>query len=532
MSAPARPLTGLLRHLAGERGAIAATVALVVVSLLSLGAIAVLSAVAVGRAAVHGTVPSAGFWFVLAALVLFRAALTWGEMDASHSLAFRVLARLRLALFDRYAVALPTRRRENVGQAAATAMTDTERLEFFYAHTVAQLLAAGINAVAGFVLLSVVHPALAAVAGVALAAITATVPLGTRRLERLGAEVVTATGRLSDRVVDTLGGLREVLGYGLHEPVRRQVAETGGEAARAAGRLETAHRVLAGVREAVVTLAAVGVLATAIASGTPAEYVAALVVLALATVGPVADAAATCAQLPSLRAAAARVGEELARPPVVGRTGTTAVPPDGPLGLRFRDVSFGYDHRRVLDGFTLEAAPGEHVGLRGPSGAGKSTVVALAGRLWDPDSGHVELTGESGAMPLTALADTDLRSLVGVVEQDGRLFAGTVAEELAGDGTDLEELLDRLGLTDVVGPNDHLGEGGLRLSGGQQARLRLARTLARHPRVLVLDEPTADLDSAAAARVTALLRTLPITLLVVSHRADTLATMDRIITLD
>ncbi|MFE6511645.1 ATP-binding cassette domain-containing protein [Nocardioides sp. NPDC057767] len=532
-TAPARPLTGLLGHLGGERRAIAATIGLVVVSQVCLGAISVLLAAAVGHAVVLHSAPPSWFWALLAGLVVLRAVLTWGEMDASHALAFRVLARLRMALFDRYAVALPTRRRENVGRAASTAMSDTERLEFFYAHTVAQLAAAAVNALLGLVLLAVVEPVLALVTLTGLALVLSTVPLGRRRLEALGGEVVEATGTLSDRVVDVLGGLREVLGYGIHGPVRRQIRETGAVAARAAGRLEITHRVLAGAREAAVTLVGVGVLVGVIGRDVAAEHVAALVVLALATVAPVADASATCARLPALRAAAARVGTELARPAALTHHAPSAALPEGPLGLTMSGVGFGYDDRRVLDGFDLTIAPGEHVGLRGASGAGKSTVVALASRLWDPDAGTVALTdAASGQVAIAAVSDTDLRAALATVEQDGALFTGTVREAVAAPSTtdaEIEDLLARLGLAGTVTPESHIGEGGLRLSGGQRARLRLARAVLHRPRILLLDEPTADLDEASARLVTDLLGTVSATMLVVSHRHRTLAAMDRVV---
>lgn len=532
-TAPRRPLTALFGHLGGERRAISATIVLVVVSQVCLGAISVLLAAAVGRAVVLGEAPPGWFWVLLAGLVALRALLTWGEMDASHALAFRVLARLRMALFDRYAVALPTKRRENVGRAASTAMADTERLEFFYAHTVAQLVAAAVNALLGLALLTFVEPALALVTLVALALVLSTVPLGRHRLEALGQEVVEATGALSDRVVDVLGGLREVLGYGLHEPVRRQIRETGSDAARSAARLETTQRVLAGAREAAVTLAGVGVLVSVLARDVTAEHVAALVVLALATVAPVADAAATCARLPALRASAARVGDELSRPAVITRNTPPAALPDGPLGLVMSGVGFGYAERRVLDGFDLTVAPGEHVGLRGPSGAGKSTVVALASRLWDPDSGTIELAGsETARVAISAVENAALRAALTTVEQDGALFSGTVREAIAGPTTtdaEIESLLARLGLADAVSTESHIGEGGLRLSGGQRARLRLARAVLHRPRILILDEPTADLDEDSARRVTDLLDTIPATMLVVSHRPQTLAGMDRVV---
>jgi ATP-binding cassette, subfamily C, bacterial CydC len=530
-------LGALVGYLGRERRAIVGTVVLVTVSLVTLGVLAVLPAYALGRVVVEGTLPPAWSWAALAGLVVLRGMLTWAEMDASHSLAYRVLARLRMALFDRYAVALPTRRRENVGHAAATAMADTERLEFFYAHTVAQLVAGVVNLVAGLLILAVVHPPLALVvlAAAAVLAVTGRVHAGHTRA--LGREVADRTSALSGRVVDVLGGLREVLGYRLQEPVRAEVAEAGVRVAEAAGRLETATRMLTAVREAAVTVAAAAVLAVAAFGGVAPALVPAVVVLALVTIAPAADAAATIAQLHPLRASAARVRDELQRPAVAPLAPAPgAVLPEGPLGLAIRDVTFAYADHPVLDGFCLEVEPGEHVALTGPSGVGKSTVVALAGRLWDPDAGEMVLTGASGEVPLRALADAELRRTVAVVEQDGRLFSGTVAENLLVHGrssrADLIAGLETLDLAQVIGPDEQLGEGGVRLSGGQQARLRLLRAILARPRVLVVDEPTADLDPASAAKVHDILYSLPCTLLVVSHQEKTLTGADRVVSLE
>lgn len=521
-----------LRH---ERRAIVATTAVVTLSLVGLGALAVGSAYVVGHAVVDGSTPGLPVWLLLAGLVLLRALLTWVEMDLSHALAFRVLARLRTALFDRYAVALPTRRRENTGHAAATALTDTERLEFFYAHTVAQLVAAVLNALLGVLLLALADPALAGVVLLALAVVTATSWLGRARLRALGTEATTLASDLSGRVVDVLGGLREVLGYGLGERVRGEVAAHGAAAARAAGRVEVLTRLLTGLREAVTVLAAAAVLVVVAWGDVPAADGAALVVLALVTLAPAADAVATLAQLQPLVASAERVRAELVRPPVVAPVLDPVALPEGPLGLAFRAATFAYDARPVLGALDLVVAPGEHVGLTGPSGVGKSTAVALAGRLWDPDAGVVALTSAAGDLPLDRIADSDLRAAVAVVEQDAALLAGTVADGLLGGTSasreDLARLLDAVGLAEVIGPDDVLGESGVRLSGGQRARLRLVRALLRRPRVLVVDEPTADLDAVAAGRVEDLLRAFEGTLLVVSHRPSTLAATHRLVEL-
>ncbi|GAB3171299.1 ABC transporter ATP-binding protein [Myceligenerans halotolerans] len=536
-----------LRH---EYRAIALTTAVVTVSLLALSTLTVLPAFALGRAVVLGEVPAPWFWAAMAGLVLTRALLTWSEMDLSHSVAYRVLARLRIALFDRYAVALPSRRRENTGDAAATALTDTEKLEFFYAHTVAQLFAAAVVCLTGLTLLTVAYPPLAVVALVCLAGVGGTAVIGRRRLHDLGVLATEQTGALSSHVVDVLGGLREVLGYGLAARVGADVAARGADAARTAGRIETTQRVLAALRETGVTVAVVAVLTVAAFGGVAPEHLAGLVTMALATIAAAADAATTLTQLRPIEASAARVRDELTRPAVVVPAERPRPLSDGPLALSFRDVTFGYGGTVVLDRFCLDVAPGERVGVRGPSGAGKSTLVALAGRLWDPDDGVVALTGGGGTgavdgspgapgraeVGLTELADAELRGAVGVVEQDGRLFSGTVAENLLrGTGAseaELHRVLEALGLRGVVGPDDGVGEGGLRLSGGQHSRLRLARAALRRPRVLVVNEPTADLDADSAHRVHELLASLSCTLLVVSHQERTLAGMDRVIDLN
>ncbi len=527
----------LVAFLGREKRAIVGTAVLVTVSLLTLGALAVLPAYFLGLAVVAGEPPPAWSWVCLAGVVLLRGVLTWAEMDVSHSLAYRVLARLRMALFDRYAVALPTRRRENVGHAAATAVADTERLEFFYAHTAAQLAAAAVNLAVGLVILAAVHPPLAMVVLAAAAALAVTGRLYAARMSALGQEAADRTSALSGRLVDVLGGLREVLGYRLQERVRAEIAEAGTRAAEAGGRLETAIRMLAAARETVVTLAAVAVLAVAALGDVAPTLVPAVVVLAIVTIAPAADAIATVAQLHPLRASATRVRNELGRAAVVPRAPAPGMPlPDGPLGLTFRDVSFGYGDRLVLEGFCLDVAAGEHVALAGPSGIGKSTVVALAGRLWDPDAGQVAVVGGVGEVSLRRLADAELRRAVAVVEQDGRLFSGTVADNLLVHGrssrTELAAGLETLDLTSVIGPDDQLGEGGVRLSGGQQARLRLLRAILARPRVLVVDEPTADLDGVTAARVHDVLYSLPCTLLVVSHQEKTLRGADRVVRLE
>ncbi|MDA0565220.1 ABC transporter ATP-binding protein/permease [Streptomonospora sp. S1-112] len=515
-------------------------------SALALAALTVLTAWAVGHAVVDRTPPGAAWWVLVGGLVLARTVLTWQEMDVSHALAYRVLARLRMALFDAYARSVPGRRREHSGRAAAVAMGDIEKLEFFYAHTVAQLGASITVFLTTLITASVLLPEAGAVMLGGSAVVATTALYWARTARRLGEREQHERSALSERIVDALGALREVLAYRL---ASRIIAETDTATRRATAitrRRELLAQLVTAVRELVVTAVVVGVIAVSAAAagvltdGADARLspalLPALVALAVAGVAATTEATTTLTQLHPLIASAGRVAAGLNRPPVVTVPRAPRRLPDGPLGLRFRDVSFAYDSRRpTLTAWSAEVAPGEHAGLAGPSGAGKSTVIALAARLWDPSAGTVELVTADGAgFPVSELDDTALRGAVALVDQDATLFHGTVRDNLLRGGrprpdSDLAAVLARVGATGWIGLDDDLGEDGVRLSGGQKARLCLARALARRPRVLLVDEVTASLDPDTEQAISDVIADFDGTVLIASHRPETLARCDRII---
>ncbi|GAA4739123.1 ABC transporter ATP-binding protein [Actinomycetospora chibensis] len=251
-----------------------------------------------------------------------------------------------------------------------------------------------------------------------------------------------------------------------------------------------------------------------------------------------------------------RVFEVLDLEPTLTEPETPTPLPAGPLGVRLHDVRFTYpsasqvslasleevarlDDRvehEILHGVGLSVAPGGMLALVGPSGAGKSTIASLLPRLYDVDSGGVEI----GGVDVRELSFADLRGAVGVVTQDGHLFHDTVRANLAyaaPDATDaqlreamvrarLGELLDELpaGLDTVVGERGH------RLSGGERQRLTIARLLLASPRVVVLDEATAHLDSESEYAVQEALTEALVgrTAVVIAHRLSTVRAADTI----
>ena len=217
--------------------------------------------------------------------------------------------------------------------------------------------------------------------------------------------------------------------------------------------------------------------------------------------------------------------------------------PDGPLGLRFDDVTFRTDDHRVLNDLTLDIRPGETLALIGPAGSGKSMAVQLAGGFYRPDSGSLSLTADGRPLPYDTLARADLRRAVTVVFDEAFLYSSTIRDNIAmgTDATDDEvrhaadlaqatEFIDRLddGMDTVV------GERGLTLSGGQRQRIALARALLARPRVLILDDATSAIDATTEARILAGLRRelSDVTVLAVAHRQSTLDLAERVAIID
>ncbi|MFE2506792.1 ABC transporter ATP-binding protein [Streptomyces rubiginosohelvolus] len=550
-SVPSGALRSLLPVLGAHRATVLRTCLAALVDQAALVALVTLAAYTVGTAVTEHRPPAPGTVAVLVGLVLLRALATWREMDLSHDLAYRVLAELRVRVFDGMARSAPARiagRRS--GDLAATALGDVEALEFFYAHAIAQLLASGVVFAVSAVVLAALGPwLLLAVVPAALLLIWSPLVEARGRAER-GHRTRSALAELSSETVESVDGLRELLMTGSLNRRRARLRSAGRRLARAQ-RAEQSWETGAGAaRDLLVVGAVIGVVAAAAHAASAGRldgaWAPAAMALALGALAPVAESAAALGRAGGLRAAAARVGAAVHAP--AGAPASTAprpVPP-GPLGLRLRGVRFGYGGDAVLDRVDLTVRPGETVALVGASGAGKSTCAHLLARYWDPAEGSVELVPPDPAHPvdLRNLAEDDLRAAVSVVGQEAPLFHGTLAENLrlGAPGATADELdaVARICGVDTVadalpdGLDTPVGERGATLSGGQRARVALARGLLSGPRVLVLDETTAHLDHRGDAELARALAAYSATraTLVIAHRPATVRRADRIAVLD
>lgn len=482
----------------------------------------------------------------LVGLATFAALAAWRESWVSHDLAYRLIATLRGRVFDALRRALPTRTQQRrTGDLLTTVVADIETLEWLYAHTAAQTLSAFLVLAASVTVSFIISPLLLLV-WLPLLVIGVAVPLLTnRRAQRDSEQLAQGAANLRSELLDTVRGMRELTGSGrLPAQLDRLTGETRSLArlqAREASRLG-AERGIADFVLAFAVLGSIAFMMLARAS-VAAEYVPLAITVAVAGLGPAAQIADLLRNTGTLRSAAERITTVLEQPPSV----PDATPRQHPqitheTGLVFDEVQFAYDtqkQHRVLDGFSLHLRPGEIVALTGPSGAGKTTAAQLALRMWDPDGGSVRVDG----VDLRDLSDEELRSRVATVPQSSPLLRGTIRSNillgnpLAPD-TAIGEAAESVGLLDPAaglpaGLDQAVSEHGAGLSGGQRARVALARALVNSPSILILDEPTASLDPEADAIVMEFLqRRQNCAILLIAHRSETIARAHRIVRLD
>lgn len=209
--------------------------------------------------------------------------------------------------------------------------------------------------------------------------------------------------------------------------------------------------------------------------------------------------------------------------------------------IRYDDVSFHYPSspHPSLEGIDIEIRGGETVAFAGTSGSGKSTLVKLLTGLYAPTKGKILLNGID--MKKT---DTEaLRKRIGIVAQETQLFAGTIRENLAfvnprATDSQMKEALESARAHHLIergekGLDNRIGEGGIKLSGGEKQRLAIARALLRDPDILIFDEATSALDSITEKSITETVRELKenrpgVIFILIAHRLSTLAHADRI----
>ncbi len=497
---------------------------------------------------------AAGFPFpggFTAALVLvglcgvLRGPLRYGEQMCNHYLAFKLLALVRDRVFGALRRLAPAKLEgRDKGDLVSLVTADIELLEVFYAHTlspvlIALLVSAGMVAFLGSISGAFGWLALASylVVGVALPWI------GSKASGQAGRQLREGIAGMNAFVLDSLRGLRETLQFGRASERAAQLTERmdAHEAVERAQKGRTAlfgaaiNGVVFALDVAMILVAGGLVFAGQLPAGAALVAIAAF----MSSFGPVIAVANLGTTLQQTFASGARVLELLREEPQTQEV-TDGVDLAAFTGAGAQGVDFSYGSVPVLHDVSLTVEPGSVVQIAGRSGSGKSTLCKLFLRFWDTTRGIVELSGED----IRQINTASLRANESCMTQDTHLFMGTLAENIliAKPDATQEELLaacEKAALTDFLarlpqGLNTTVGELGDTLSGGERQRIGLARMFLHEAPLMLLDEPTSNLDSLNEAAVLKALRSGKgdRTVILVSHRPSTAALADKVITVE
>lgn len=539
------PLRAISKHLAPHRGLFWRVIVVSWALMVAAMATPVVSVLA--AATLLDGSGSAAPLAILTTLVVIGGLLAWTDSWVSHVLAYRVIDTMRLAVHASLARLAPLglgRRRS--GETASAAMSDAEQLEWFFAHTIAQVAAgaAAASTVSVGAVLWLGAPGLIVPAGQVVLLVIPV--LGLRVAQRQGSDLRSRVADLSAASVEMRQSARELvlLDRLAHARDGLRALTLDVQSARRSIALRT------GLEQAAIEMVAAStslsmlvVVGSRVSDGSvPSSLLPTAVVLAGVALAPVLTMVASSQRIAEMSAAATRIND------LVDAPSTRTPRPDsggqdlqGTPGLTMSEVKLVYPGTDtvVLDEIDFTVAAGEHVAVVGASGAGKTTLVHLLVRFFEPTSGSIVFDGtDVRGEPVGTT-----RGRISLVDQHPHVFRSTVRHNLliARDDADdalLWKVLADVGLDDHVrslpaGLDTVLAEHGRTWSSGQRQRLGLARGVLRDPAVLILDEPTANLDQLAEQafmeRVTALRAGR--TTIVISHRASTIAHCTRILLL-
>ena len=498
---------------------------------------------------------------VMIVIAVLRGILHYAEQYCNHFIAFKLLAIIRHKVFASLRKLCPAKLEgRDKGNLISIITTDIELLEVFYAHTISPIAIATLTSMVMVIFIGRYHWLAGMLALAAYLIVGVAIPMWNgKRGSQKGMEFRTSFGELNSFVLDSLRGLDETIQYGQGEKRKEQMSERSKNLAgiqKSLSKMEGSQRSFTNM---VILLASFGMLALTIwlydKGAIGFEGILTCTIAMMGSFGPVVALSSLSNNLNQTLASGERVLSLLEETPLVEEIpgdvetpGTESVEHEF-TGAEAENVTFAYkvnglegdredglgrDNEVILDNYSLKLQPGKITGIHGASGSGKSTLLKLLMRFWDVQDGSISVDGTN----VRKIPTRHLRDMESYVTQETHLFHDSIANniEIAKPGASREEIMEaakKASIHDFIMtlPKDYdteVGELGDTLSGGEKQRIGIARAFLHECPLILLDEPTSNLDSLNEGIILKSLKesARKKTVVLVSHRVSTMNVAD------
>ena len=487
---------------------------------------------------------------VMIVIAVLRGILHYVEQYCNHFIAFKLLAIIRHKVFASLRKLCPAKLEgRDKGNLISIITTDIELLEVFYAHTISPIAIATLTSIIMVIFIGRYHWLAGLLALAAYLIVGVAIPMWNgKRGSQKGMEFRTSFGELNSFVLDSLRGLDETIQYGQGEKRKEQMT---GQSKNLAGMQEDLSKMEGSQRSftnMVILLASFGMLALTIwlyAKGEMGfEGILTCTIAMMSSFGPVVALSSLSNNLNQTLASGERVLSLLEETPLVeeipGDVSDTRDTGEASFtGAKAENVTFAYkvsetETDTILDHYSLTLQPGQITGIHGASGSGKSTLLKLLMRFWDVQEGSVSVDGAD----VREIPTKHLRDMESYVTQETHLFHDSIANNIAiaKPGATREEIMEaakKASIHDFImtlpkGYDTEVGELGDTLSGGEKQRIGIARAFLHDAELILLDEPTSNLDSLNEGIILKSLKESAEkkTVVLVSHRVSTMNVAD------
>ena len=547
-----------------------------------------------GQVIVHGLIAGGAgsvktIITVMIIIAVLRGILHYAEQYCNHFIAFKLLAIIRHKVFAALRKLCPAKLEgRDKGNLISIITTDIELLEVFYAHTISPIAIAALTSLVMVFFIGRYHWLAGILALAAYLVVGVVIPMWNgRRGSQMGMEFRTNFGELNSFVLDSLRGLDETIQYDQGEKRKEQMSERSRSLAGMQEKLSKMEGTQRSFTNLVILLASFGMLALTVwlygKGEIGFEGILTCTIAMMGSFGPVVALSSLSNNLNQTLASGERVLSLLEETPMVeeisgnvdirtdsdneiSNTSIVSENTDNDIrnqnnspekekyilrgiltgraknsvnvfsGAEAQHVTFAYENETILDDYSLKLEPGKITGIHGASGSGKSTLLKLLMRFWDVNQGSVSVDGED----IRKIQTRHLRDMESYVTQETHLFHDSIANNIAvgSPGASREAIIEaakKASIHDFImklpkGYDTEVGELGDTLSGGEKQRIGIARAFLHDSPLILMDEPTSNLDSLNEGIILKSLREAAEkkTVVLVSHRKSTMNIVDTV----